>query len=718
MKTNNSIKLWAAALLPLLFACNKTEEPVPPVPENGLVTISASIPDGSATKVAAGAAESGLAWKWEDRDQITVIGINSSVFDIEDGFTAHQAEFTGKPVAGSSFSILYPGTFGSVAELEALDCARQVQTGNGSMDHLKYFALLSGIDAFESFEFSDAWAAEHGGTFRQSGVLKFALTLPEGITAPESVALMADEPLFCTGNSGGKVTALSMDLKEVSLGEDRVLTAWMTLPWTAVTVPSGTTLKVVVVADGGNHWQRAVTLSAEATLQPGKVNTIVLDATLWTGTGHYAGGEGTAESPWLIADAASLLSVRDDLVSGETKYFKLDRDIDISGAEWVPLNNEGSFDKFIDFDGNGKTIKGLTISEPVAYASFAGILYGTLKDVVFDGASINAGNNKAGIVAGYVGTGGKLTDVDLHGVTVKNSSISGETWLGGVLGQVAVPITISDIHVLNSAVTGSANNVGGLVGVPDAAGARFEDCSAEGVTITLTKGTDYVGGFVGNINKVTTFVNCTVKDAVIHAASSKRVGGFVGQAGRHDGSEITKCVVDNATIEGSTNSGGFVGVNYCPNINKCAVIGGTIVAGGDHVAGFAGYPEGNASVKCQIADSYSTMTVDGGERAQVGGFLGICKGNTVIERCYAAGTVTGTHADTGIFAGRVDVNSAAISACIGWNATLPFAGSVVDGAEGVKDNYAGAEGTLSSQATALGWSAEVWDLSGDEPKLK
>ena len=80
--------------------------------------------------------------------------------------------------------------------------------------------------------------------------------------------------------------------------------------------------------------------------------------------------------------------------------------------------------------------------------------------------------------------------------------------------------------------------------------------------------------------------------------------------------------------------------------------------------------------------------------------------------------MSGTHESTGAFAGRIDVASAAISACIGWSATLPFAGTVVDGADGVTGNYAGNEGTISGQATTLGWSADVWDLSGDAPKLK
>ncbi|MBQ9192247.1 MAG: hypothetical protein IJ156_00815 [Bacteroidales bacterium] len=717
MKTNISNLVLAAALLPLLFSCNKAAEPVS-VPDDGLVTISATIPDGPATRVAAAAAETGLAWKWEERDQITVVGVNSSVFDIEDGFTAHQADFTGKPVAGSAFSILYPGSYDSVAELEAAAWTGQVQTGNGSMDHLKYCALLSGVDAFETFEFSDAWAAEHGGSFRQSGVLKFALTLPEGVTAPESVAVRADEPVFYADNAGTKVSSLGLELKDVTLGEDRVLTAWMTLPWQEVKVPAGTALTVTVVADGGNHWQRSVTLSAEASLLPGKVNTIVLDATGWTGSGHYAGGEGTAESPWLIADAASLRSVRGDLVSGETKYFKLVQDIDISGAEWAPLNNEGNFDKFFDFDGNGKTIKGLTITEPVAYASFAGILYGTLRNVTFDGANIVAGNNKAGIAAGYVGTNKSLTACSMTGVTVKDSAIEGATWLGGLIGQVAIATTVSDCHVIRTTVTSSSDNVGGLVAVPDCAGVRFENCSTEGVTIRHTAAKRYMGGFVGNINKATVFERCTVKDAVLDAPSSQRVGGFVGQAGRFDGAVISHCTVENATITGSTNSAGFVGVNYCPDINKCAVVGGTITANGNNVAGFAGYPEGNATLACKIADSYSTMKVVGGERSEIGGFIGIAKGLIAVERCYAAGEVNGTHANTGAFVGKVDVATAAISACIGWNATLPFAGFVVDGAESVKDNYAGNEGTVSSQAIALGWPADVWDLSGDAPKLK
>jgi hypothetical protein len=317
------------------------------------------------------------------------------------------------------------------------------------------------------------------------------------------------------------------------------------------------------------------------------------------------------------------------------------------------------------------------------------VLYGTIKNVTFEGAQIAAGANVAGVVAAYVGTKDNL-----------------------------VPCFVTDVTVKNSSVSGSVNNVGGFAGVSEGPSAYFKNCVIENSTVAPTANVRYVGGFVANINQMAVMESCTVKDVTIDAAGSNRVAGFVGQAGRFDGSEITRCVVENATIAAGQNSAGFVGVDYGPNINKCAVIGGVITANNTQVAGFAAYPEGNATVKAQITDCYSTMKVEGGSKANIGGFLGIAKGNIIVRSCYAAGEVNGTDAKVGIFAGSVDVNTAAISYCIGWNATLPFAGFIKEESTEVKDNYAGAEGTISAKATEMGWSTEVWDLSGDAPKLK
>lgn len=693
----------------VLASCAKEAGHSVPAPQD-LITIKAQLPEDVTTKAGA---HVGFSWYWGEGDKIVITGAeDSQTYSIKEGFTPKYAEFVGRPVAGDVFTIAYPESAAST------DWSTQTQIGNNSYDHLKYTAQLSDVDDYLSFAFDPDWAAEHNGTLKQCGVLKMVIDLPDTVTAVKGVTVTAEDAIFFKGNKfETKVNKLDLAVEDGTPDAKHGFTAWLTTSWHEATVAAGSVL-TVSVKTAGTSIEKEVTFAEDAVLTTGVVNVFNVDNTGWVLPSHYASGKGTAEKPWIIMTADQMKYMPDDMASGETRYFELGDDIDLKDIEWTPLNNTGSFDKFLHFDGKGHTVYNLTVGEG-AYASFAGVLYGTIKDVTFDGASISAGNNKTGVVAGYVGTSANLTPCSLTGVTVKNSSVTGSAKaLGGVVGQVAVVTTISDCHILNSTVTAGADNAGGFMGYPDATGARIENCSVTGVTVSTSASIQYVGGFTGNINKAAVIKNCKVKDVIINASSSKRVAGFVGQAGRHENSVISGCVVENATISGGQNSGGFVGVNYHPSISKCAVIGGTITAGNAQVGGFAGYPEGNATIKCQITDSYSTMNVVGGANASVGGFIGIAKGNIIVKNCYASGEVTGTDAKTGIFAGSVEVNTAAISSCIGWNATMPFAGVIVDGATEVKDNYAGAEGTISAKATEMGWSTEIWDFSGDVPKLK
>ena len=711
MKTRYIIAL---SILVAVVSCNKTEQLEPQAPGD-LVTITATLPDEDAVKGAG--IKTSLSWTWNEGDKITVIGETTEIFRIKPGFTPKKAEFEGMAVKGKSFTILYPGE-----EVAETDWNTQVQKGNNNLDHLKYQASLSDVDDYTTFAFNSEWAEAHGGTLKQTGVLKLTFDVPAGITQPESVTLSADTPIFFSGNTEESATdKIVLNVEDYTVTEGEPMVAWFTTSLNEAVVPAGTTLYVTVNGNEKSLY-RDVLMSSQKEMMTGFVNLFTLSGTEgWADeavNAHYAGGKGTKASPWILKTKEQMAYMAGDMVAGSVRYYKMDNNIDLEGMEWTPLNNEGSYNKFLDFDGCGYTISNFTVGE-CAYASFAGVLYGTIKNVTFDNVTINAGANKAGVVAGYVGTGSNLYPCSLTGVTVKNSSVTGSAKaLGGVVGQVAVVTTISDCHILNSTVTAGADNAGGFMGYPDATGACIENCSVTGVTVSTSASIQYVGGFTGNINKAAVFENCLVKDVNIAASSSKRVGGFVGQAGRHAGSVITKCVVENVTIAGGQNSGGFVGVNYHPSISKCAVIGGTITAGNTQVGGFAGYPEGNATLACVMEDCYATIDVVGGSRANIGGFIGIAKGLISVKNCFASGEVTGTDAKTGIFAGSVDVNTAAISNCIGWNATLPFAGAIKEGSEDVKDNYAGAEGTISAKATEMGWSSDIWDFSGDVPKLK
>ena len=142
--------IMKASLVPVagllfLLSCAK-EMPIDNVvPGEKQVTIRVSMPDAS-TKVAFTPEEDKLALSWEEGDCIRVIsGSASSVFTVSRLISAHEAEFTGPEVAGSSFEILCPGTYTSVDEA-ANDAVLPAQNGNGSAEHLRFKALLSGVD--------------------------------------------------------------------------------------------------------------------------------------------------------------------------------------------------------------------------------------------------------------------------------------------------------------------------------------------------------------------------------------------------------------------------------------------------------------------------------------------------------------------------------------------------------------------------------------------
>lgn len=749
MKTRINTIISIAVLPFALFSCSREYQFQMPAPEN-LVEIHASIPE-LATKVAAADAETGIDWNWEEGDQIAVLaGEAVSVFDIRSGFAPKEASFIGKQINGDKFSIIYPGTCASVADLQAISLLDQVQNGLDDKAHLKYFAMLSDVEDYSSFAFS-----EESGTLRQCGVLRFDLTLPAETVTVSKITLKADAPVFHNGNADDALSEeLAVSIASGTLGPEKTVNAWMTTSWFNDEIPAGTTLTLNVVA-GDFNWVADVSSIAGKTIKSGFVNKItVADASLWASGGRYADGDGSLENPWQVKTAEQLTFMRDDMVSKEMRYFKLIADIDMAGIDWLPLNNVAdasdetkSYDKFIYFDGGGHTIYNLTVGSAVSYPSFAGVLYGTIKDVTFTNAVVTGGNNKSGVVAGYMGTSQNFAPAVISNVVVKNATVSADRHVGPLVGQVATgDNTITNCQVIGGTVTGAefsggftgyiqsavvsgcsssatvsgTKHVGGFVGKTEAP-ITFTNCSYEGPSLTISaSGNNQSGGFVGYAAKVNnvgaTFTECFVKGSALNASVGQRIGGFVGQADL--GTTFTKCYVKDVDITAGQNSAGFVGVDYAMEgdavpgggIFQCYVDGGSITASAANVGGFAGYPE-----KATIKNCYTTMDVNGVTFAAIGGFIGICKATTTIQCCYSAGNITGTGSNVGAFVGNVDGNTTThINSCIAWNNTLEFAGKVKSGCD-VSGNYCGTEGTISYQAAALGWDPEIWDFSA---KLK
>ena len=610
-------RLIALAGLLLLTSCAKEKPMDPGSPQGKQVTIRVSMP-GASSRVAFTPEDDKLALSWEEGDCIRVIsGSASSVFTVSRIISAHEAEFTGNAVTGSSFDILCPGTYVSPEEAEA-DTGTPAQNGNGSADHLRYKALLSGVDSYTDIVFNTSWAGEHGGSFRQGAAVKLQAKLPAGVTVLKKAAIRLN----------GVDYGLPLENVDVS-ASDQVLTAYMMLPWAEIALADGSMQQVYVTDASNEVYSAVITISGAKTLLPGKSNSFV---GMKLSLQDFVGGDGSAENPYLIANGRQLNNMHKTgvLVSGETKYFQLIDDVDASGiGNWTPLNSAAPFDKGIVLDGCGHTISGLT-SSGVAYASFAGVLYGSLSNLTFRGASINA-TSKAGVVAGFLGT----TQSDYSrvatctNVTVTESTVTSTAAAGGFAGHVRGKGAVTGCKVVNTTVN-STSHLGGFAAIADISGidkyevpAIFTSCEVDGVTLNQNQATAstglYTGGFIGETYQAHSFFDCKVKGTTITAtkAAINNIGGFVGYTG-YAGANFVRCQVDDAT---------------------------TITANGGYTGGFVGY--------ATISDAYtscSTAAMLSVQASSVGGFAGWASGSAAFNDCVATGNVTGQRFTAG-FAG-------------------------------------------------------------------
>ena len=145
----------------------------------------------------------------------------------------------------------------------------------------------------------------------------------------------------------------------------------------------------------------------------------------------------------------------------------------------------------------------------------------------------------------------------------------------------------------------------------------------------------------------------------------------------------------------------------------------TVTANANDAGGFIGYLENGTVTNC-----YAAATVVGGSHTNVGGFVGVCRVGANIPAqvtySYSNSTVSGTADSVGAFIGGVTAVPNSVTKCIAWDGTRSFVGSAgsLDISSAITGNYCGTSGTISSQATALGWDTSVWNLSASTPTLK
>ena len=313
--------------------------------------------------------------------------------------------------------------------------------------------------------------------------------------------------------------------------------------WEANVVPGYTITKLMA-----NNDNKERDLSAAITPEAGKFYNITLDKD----KGYTDDGQGN----YTVTSAEGLKNIA-KLVNEEWNLsidITLTSDIDLSGIDWTPIGIDYNHRYAGTFDGNGKTITGLTVTTSDQYAGLFGCIGsgGTVQNVVLENVQIN-GANYVGGVAGW--SYGKIENCSVSG----SVSVSGTNSIaGGVVGYQ----TGGSITGCSSSATVNAGGVaGGVVGLADG-GATLTACYATGnVTIESSGTGSYFAGGVVGINTVSTLKACYAWGSVTGSGSGTLYVG--GVTGSNDSSTLQACYHAKGTVSGPDRAtGGVAGRNY------------------------------------------------------------------------------------------------------------------------------------------------------------
>lgn len=256
------------------------------------------------------------------------------------------------------------------------------------------------------------------------------------------------------------------------------------------------------------------------------------------------------------------------------------------------------------------------------------------------------GGSYSGIVYGYGAV--------ING-TVTNSSISGNSLVGGIAGQQDTDYVYNN-YLTNVSVTGKGSQIGGIYGYHDVVYNSYVKDS------TISGGTSQVGGISGYGGW--SIYNCSVINTTISSPNASYVGGIEGLD--WDGSRYNNYVY-KTTIKGNTYVGGIIGhKNGTPNSSyHNNFVNANITALGTGAGGILGYYQNNledenvrrVSLYSNVVAN-STITANGDAGGLIGRIyqatdasLGLIHHNIIAANV----NTTGSNKSSGIIVGSGDL---------------------------------------------------------------
>lgn len=468
----------------------------------------------------------------------------------------------------------------------------------------------------------------------------------------------------------------------------------------------------------------------------------------------------TVEVPTGYASALPTLDypiAASGFVSIERDYYKLGSNIDLSvpvagfneaDDGWIPIlgvvqdpeNNIQDPVENIDFDGDGHTISGLTISNNISDAGLFGVIMDSnIYDLNLDDVDIDiSGPDLMNRVGGLFGSGERLnvTNVHVEGTVVGSFYDTGlmagkieDSTFSNVSssGVVRIGRNVEDFDNVADFIGNRPDSVGGLLGeaygviISDATSdaevhgyfsdsVEGDDPTTEEVAVVTYDVTVYVvevGGLIGTLQDGH-LTGCSATGDVV---GGRKVGGLIGDASNSSGGTDIDDVFATGDVtvrlntysQYSSGAGGLFGhysmegalSNSYATGNVSVIVELDAMRAGDYpestdIGGLVGEHDGDAAVTDSYATGNVSVRTEGTcdtcnyEVYRVGGFYGDRDQGGGDARVFASGDVSidlgledsSSVSDVGGFAGQFDGDTTIVTAYASGNISIESIGDL------------------------------------------
>ena len=348
-------------------------------------------------------------------------------------------------------------------------------------------------------------------------------------------------------------------------------------------------------------------------------------------------GDGSIRNPYVFTTASQLFSFAEAYNSGDIApeheyiYAELDADMDLEGAQWIPIGKTTrSGSGFLDgdrafrgsFNGSGHTISGFSFADDAAAENEGIGLFSAIagentivRGVRIQGTIESSANGSAGFIAGILADKAVIDGC----IVLKGSSIEAKE-AGGIVGRMLMSGTVSNSEN-NASVIALGGKAGGIANAAyydqfAAADSNRADYAAFSISGCINNGDitgkGYTGGIAGLAGGAVLIEDCENIGDVRGDGTS--VGGIVGEL--IHGASIDSCVNSGDVSNGGSATGGIAGWIRYNNPSSY-----------------------NTSLVCSVSSSHNTGDVSS-DGYGAGGAIGLIYWAGDISGCSSGGTVT------------------------------------------------------------------------------